>query len=371
MFGLADNFLDTVKQAEDIRKRLSPQTKTYLKELGNIAPGDNQPAPECAPLPDLWWSATAAYWAYLYSKLTMLQIDVASMSQLVGGMPRECITLNGTVCSSHHERDCRCSGSNFPSVTMLSWKTGQPTARWFVLKMLVDAFGNRQKRLVPSTCTTGICDRDKSPESKPTRCAETVEFKSIDLGCPAGKTIDAVLFASFGTPHGSCATGFHVDPACNANSSVMKYVTAVCIGKNNCSVTASSETFGYPHGHPCVNTQKSLAAQIHCTGDPPLPPPAPPGPARPGNAPAMIHAQAFEVTEHDGSKTKKLLLVNKGNGTTAALGIGTLFKCMESIDGRTPWQAPVRVALGHKKLAVTLHSFAVAILTEAPCAGLS
>lgn len=189
MFGLADGFLDTVKQAERIRKRLSPQTKTYLKELGNIAPGDNNPAPECAPLPDLWWSATAAYWAYLYSKLTMLQIDVTSMSQLVGGMPRACVTPNGTACSSHHERDCRCSGSNYPSVTMLSWKTGQPTARWFVLKMLVDAFGNRQKRLVPSTCTAGICDSDKST---PTRCAEAVEFKSIDLGCPAGKTIDEV-----------------------------------------------------------------------------------------------------------------------------------------------------------------------------------
>jgi hypothetical protein len=141
MFDSAKPFLDDVKAAEAIRKRLSPQTKTYLKELGNIAPGDNMPAPGCAALPDLWWSAAAAYWAYLYSELAMLQIDVASMSQLVGGMPRQCVTPNGAACISHHERDCRCSGSNYPSVTMLSWKTGQPTARWFVLKMLVDAFG--------------------------------------------------------------------------------------------------------------------------------------------------------------------------------------------------------------------------------------
>ena len=151
----------------------------------------------------------------------------------------------------------------------------------------------------------------------------------------------------------------------------MRYVSSVCIGKNNCSVTASSETFGYPHGHPCVNIQKALAAQIHCTGDPPAPPPAPPGPPRPSNAPRMIHAQAFEVTEHDGSKVKKLLLVNKGNGTTAAIGVETSFKCMESIDGRSPWQAPVRVALRHDKLTVTLHSFGVAILTETPCSDLS
>lgn len=181
--------------AQVIRKKLSPQTKTFLKELGNIAPGDNQPAPECAPLPDLYWSATAAYWAYvdpadhlitlcstlfhfalisshyirtfcslvchlfssdfilllqkstvmfspdftpstqtptryLYSRLTMLQIDVTSMSQLVGGMPTKCVTPSGEACANHDGLKCRCSGPNYPSVTMLSWVTGQPTARW-------------------------------------------------------------------------------------------------------------------------------------------------------------------------------------------------------------------------------------------------
>jgi len=160
MFGDADHWIEMyVKPAEVIRKRLSPSTKTYLKELGIIAPGDNNPAPGCAPLPDLYWSATAAYWAYLFSELAMLEIDVVSMSQLVGGMPRNCVTLNGTACTSHKGRACRCSGDNYPSVTMLDWKTGAPTARWFVLKMLVDALGNRLKRLVPSSCTAGLCDR--------------------------------------------------------------------------------------------------------------------------------------------------------------------------------------------------------------------
>ena len=46
--------------------------------------GDNNLAgPDCEPLPDLWWSATAAYWAYLYSKLAMLQIGAGSLLLLL------------------------------------------------------------------------------------------------------------------------------------------------------------------------------------------------------------------------------------------------------------------------------------------------
>ena len=88
----------------------------------------------------------------------------------------------------------------------------------------------------------------------------------------------------------------------------------------------------------------------------------------PNSAPRKIHAQAFEVTEHDGSKVKKLMLVHKGLGTTVPIGVEASFKCMESIDGRKPWQGPTQKALGPADRSVTLFSFGVAILTEAPCA---
>jgi hypothetical protein len=68
-----------------------------------------------------------------------------------------------------------------------------------------------------------------------------------------------------------------------------------------------------------------------------------------------------------GRKVKKLLLVNKGNETTAPIGFEASFQCVESIDGRTPWQAPTRLALGPSDRTLTLHSFGVAILTETPC----
>jgi hypothetical protein len=127
-------------------------------------------------------------------------------------------------------------------------------------------------------------------------------------------------------------------------------------------------------GDPCPGTLKNLAAEIHCSGDPAESTCAgschEAGGGLPSSAPTQIHAQAFEVTEHGGSKVKKLLLVNKGNGTTAALTVEAPFKCMESIDGRAPWQAPVRLALGPGKISVALFSFGVTILTETPCAEL-
>jgi len=194
------------------------------------------------------------------------------------------------------------------------------------------------------------------------RCAQAAEFATLSLGCPAGKTIGGVEFASFGTPSGSCAAAnLRVDAACNANTSV-SVVKKACVGKSNCSVVASSAAFGFPVGHPCLNVLKDLIAQVRCTGDPPgLPPPAPPAPLR------AVHAQAFEVTEHDSSKAKKLLLVNKQDSTTAPFDlVGAQFKCMESIDGRAPWSGPKKTALA-PGASVSLAPFGVAILTETAC----
>jgi hypothetical protein len=45
--------------------------------------------------------------------------------------------------------------------------------------------------------------------------------QSLNLGCPAGKTIDSVIMASFGTPSGSCASGgFKPSTSCDSAQSV-------------------------------------------------------------------------------------------------------------------------------------------------------
>ncbi len=238
MFPQADAFVELVGRIEVVRRRLSPKTKTFLKELGIIAHGDNKLDPP--PLPDVFWSASGAYWAYLYAKLAKLQIDVASMSQLIGGNPRICtFPSNGTRCGGQGVQGCVCAGSNFPSVTMLDWQTGKPTARWFVLKMLVDAFGSRTKRVVPTTVGPSVGD---------------------------------------------------------------------------CFV------------------------------------------------------QAFEVTESDGAKAKKLLAVNKDKvSAKAPIAAGAAgFRCVIVTDGRDPWTAPVSKPIGPTG-SFLLGPFAVAIFTQDVC----
>lgn len=133
-----------------------------------------------------------------------------------------------------------------------------------------------------------------------TRCGRVVENHNLTLGCGAGGgKIDRVVFASFGSTAGSCKAGFR-DGICpktgkigNANCSV-DVVTKSCIGKPSCVVPATVENFG----QPCPHVVKSLAAEVHCSGDPPgsgnsckqscydnaLSPPAPPSPSGPNMA---------------------------------------------------------------------------------------
>ncbi len=114
-FDQADGFLNTVRYVEAIRKRLSPETRTTLDELGVILPTDNKPEDKIPP-PDAYWNLCGSLYAYVYIEVSKLQIDVVGMSQLVG------------------------YPTQFPSVSMMDWRTNQPNARYWVLKMIKDNF---------------------------------------------------------------------------------------------------------------------------------------------------------------------------------------------------------------------------------------
>ncbi len=60
-------------------------------------------------------------YAYIYAGLAKQGVDVAGESQLVG------------------------YPTQFPSVSIVNWKTGQPNARYWVLKLLHDNFGPGDK----------------------------------------------------------------------------------------------------------------------------------------------------------------------------------------------------------------------------------
>ena len=123
-FDQADGFLKTVRYIEAIRKRLSPETKTTIDELGVISADDiaqDQPGHVAKPIENSYWNLAGAMYAYLFGEMTKIGIDVAGESQLVG-FPTQ-----------------------FPSVSMVDWNNGKPNARFWVLKLLHDNFGAGDK----------------------------------------------------------------------------------------------------------------------------------------------------------------------------------------------------------------------------------
>jgi hypothetical protein len=124
VFAQADGFLNSVRYIETIRKRLSPQTRTMINEIGIISADDIaqfDPRHAAKPIPDSYWNLAGAEYAYIFSELTHLGIDVAGESQLVG------------------------YPTQFPSVSMVDWNNGKPNARVWVLKLLHDNFGPGDK----------------------------------------------------------------------------------------------------------------------------------------------------------------------------------------------------------------------------------
>ena len=112
-FAYADGFLNTVRYVETIRKRLSPETKTTIDEIGAISADDvmqDQPGHVTQPIPNSYWNLTCAMYAYIFGELTRMGVDVAGESQLVG------------------------YPTQFPSVSMVDWNTGKPNSRIRVLK---------------------------------------------------------------------------------------------------------------------------------------------------------------------------------------------------------------------------------------------
>jgi hypothetical protein len=123
-FDKADRLLATVRYIEEIRKRLSPATRTTLDEIGSMAGYNSVKDPH---IPPIYWSASGAVYAYVYIETARLGIDVVGESQLVG-FP-----------------------SQYPDVTMVDWTTGRPNARFEVLRLLHDNLtpGERMFRMGP------------------------------------------------------------------------------------------------------------------------------------------------------------------------------------------------------------------------------
>jgi hypothetical protein len=111
-FGKSDVFIRDVARIDSIRGRLSPNTRINIDEAGTMLSAQDR----FYPIPPAYWNLSASVFAYLYIKLSRLGVDVIAESGLVA------------------------SYDLFPDVTMSNWQTGNPNARYRVLKLINDNF---------------------------------------------------------------------------------------------------------------------------------------------------------------------------------------------------------------------------------------
>lgn len=110
VFDKAENFINSVNYIENIRKRLSPNTKTDINELGTFVSGEMR----SQPITPAYWNLSASVYAYFFIELSKRGIDVIGESQLVG-FPTQ-----------------------YPDVSMINYINNKPNARFWVLKMIKD-----------------------------------------------------------------------------------------------------------------------------------------------------------------------------------------------------------------------------------------
>ncbi|SPQ93242.1 unnamed protein product (mitochondrion) [Plasmodiophora brassicae] len=87
------------------------------------------------------------------------------------------------------------------------------------------------------------------------------ETTTLALSCPAGQTVSAVAFASYGLPDRTT-----ISPKCHAASSAAVAQQA-CLHRPSCSIQAANSVFG----DPCYGTRKHLNLALICSGPAPAP----------------------------------------------------------------------------------------------------
>ncbi|APU13207.1 MULTISPECIES: hypothetical protein [Actinoalloteichus] len=113
-FAQVDAFLDQVRFIDSIRIRLSPNTKTFLNEIGTYLADLMNPDPQ---IPDWYWTLSGSVHAYLWARCVELGIDLVGVAEFMD------------------------YPSMIPGVTLVDWDTGEPNARYQVTKLLLDHFG--------------------------------------------------------------------------------------------------------------------------------------------------------------------------------------------------------------------------------------
>ena len=103
---------------------------------------------------------------------------------------------------------------------------------------------------------------NSSTEARP--CVANVpEHTRVVLGCPAPGVITGIAEACYGTPTGTCASGFTPSTTCNL-ANISSILASMCVGRPFCIVEPG-------HGFlpdPCFHVVKHLSARVTCGAGP-------------------------------------------------------------------------------------------------------
>jgi len=243
-----DDWLPNVKTATALRDSLSPTTRLDMDEVGVILPDDNSDAwtGDAPGFPLSYWNACAASFLYRFILYAPLGLDYMGDSALAQ-IPN--------MRSSRGDR----WAPQYPSVSILDWNSGAPTARYRLLELLIQST-NRGMAFFNATVT---------PEFSNPFCGSGVNLGGkrparVDLACaPGAGVIAEVLFAAYGVldPLQGCPTSLPLN-SCAANATQL--VGAACRGKSNCSLTWDDSS---PLGDPCLNSVKTFTVTAVCSGE--------------------------------------------------------------------------------------------------------
>ncbi len=217
--------------------------------------------------PSISNTTTAASGTYTVTVTTSGCTSTATTTVTVNALPTITIGSISSVCKNASSISIPFSSTtNSPNQYSITWNTatlgaGVSNTGWtnfttspITISNLPNTAGTFGGTIDVRNTTTGCVSAATT-----TICNTVNEGSNLTLTAPSG-TITSILFASYGTPTGSCGN-FQVS-ACNAASSLSVLQNA-CVGNQTCTVAATNGVFT----DPCVGTNKRLYVQASVTNN--------------------------------------------------------------------------------------------------------
>ena len=220
-FGGVDGFVaDAPKNVAD-RDRFSPSTRLAITEAGTLFADDELvDFGADGGVPDLFWNAGGAMLAYMFGRLANLGFDILTFSQLLGSPPIPQWGVNN---------------QQFPSASLLDWRTGHGTAKYWAIRLLTSQL-KPGDRVLPEA---------RILDSRPPRAGAAVFCAEIGGWTFSGEahlkcddptaTIESVDFADYGLPTGICGE-YAVEPTCSTRLRTRLVLHRKCVGRRSCRI---------------------------------------------------------------------------------------------------------------------------------------